>query len=279
MDILSRDNIWKIMSFLNPSDVLSLCKSSKRFAEFGRNNDMFKYLSNIHFQEYYQCTKSEGWKNGYLYLSKIISFETYRAVVDKINTAETVCDIWFRRIRNLFDLLYRETGNDHDFGAIRFPGDWISIDRLLGEVYDLDSYFNFYVSDYEIFIEKLRIKDSTLIESFRKHYNIALETQRLEYPNLHNLSFEKYVENIFSLEERLTDYILTNLKIDDIRPWIQHAIEVKIDADIDEYMFFYSDNEKMFLQILHQNICNGKLKLFDQLFYEKLLPKIIGHPK
>lgn len=269
LDSVGKNQTWSIMSRMYPIDVLTLCITSKTFKGYCENQDLFGFLLDQHYSNYIQYAPNNlNSKQKYLFLTDIISINNFSGLKNKVKIAERVFDIWLYDVVDLYDLLYRSTGNDHDFGAIDpdFP------DSISAEIWNLEFILTEVVErqSRREFLERLKSNDDQIMKRLKKYY----ETDFIdEIPQIYTdeLTFDQFINNLLTFETRLRDFIIENVG-DNILDQIQVAWDLD-DPEISPA--FYNQKEKILLQILHQNIKEKNLNLFDILDFEVIIPKIL----
>jgi len=278
--ILTKDVIWLIMAKLDPEDILKLCESGIVSSRYCEDEELYKYLLNIHYNGYGNFIDDKTYKDKYLHLIKVVTPEMCLQVKNKKYSAEDVIGIWLFNLDNLFDVLYRETGNDHDFGVLNIYDQ----ESYMGEYHDLQGilseYLNIYRCNERSFIDKVKSSDPKTLKALEEYFDIDFRGGNFHYPNVETITFEEYIQNLQTFEDRLQDYIIKNTNeniIDKIQSHI-NPNDIIDDDKVDQLTKYYYDREeKIFLQILHINIRNKKLHIFDKFDHDEIIPKLIGY--
>tara|TARA_R110001632_G_scaffold82498_1_gene183134 strand:+ start:890 stop:1720 length:831 start_codon:yes stop_codon:yes gene_type:complete len=271
LNTVGKHPTWSIMKRMYPIDVLTLCLTSEVFKKYCADDKLFLFLLNHHYLSYLDYVDSDFKtnKDKYLFLTDIISVNNLFNVKNKVKIGEKEFGIWLYDVVNIFDLLYKSTGNDHDFGAIN---DLFIEDIFLFDFYNLDFILNEVLSDldYNIrtFLNMLKKKDQNCMEKLNEYFETEFKDNNEFDPNVETVTFEQFINNLLTLESRMENYISNKIDRN-----IMEKIQYDWDVDID--LVFYDKNEKLLLQIIHNNVQNGNLHIFDRLDQD-IISKLIN---
>jgi hypothetical protein len=279
---MNKDTLALIALELDLSDLLNFCSSSRNLRNICNESFWLRKLKHdfprlwISVKERLNSNNLSN-KDLYIYLRSIVNMKNIEGLLNKILHIQEEFKYSLSIRDTIYDLLYK---NYDIWKLISYPSNEIS--RKLNEYYlggDLTANIRLFVDLGNLFtltdeiFSDYRQDDKDRIRSFLSEKLEDLDDEgdwRREDPNLYK-NKKHFIEVMRNLEENLQNNIISNTNKEvreeirenqkDVFDQINH-----INAYIEDFPdLFYNKKEIELLQILHDAVRTGILKIFDPL--------------